>query len=305
MDSSTNDVIHDFPPFFKVYKDGRVEKYKMLAVESAPAGLDPKAGVQSKDVEISSETGVNVRIFMPTNTRPGQKLPLLVHYHGGGFCIASALDAVTKKFLTSLVSKADIIAISVEYRLAPEYPLPIAYEDSYSGLEWVASHSNGSGPDPWMNEYADLSRVFLVGESAGANIAHNVAVRAGANGLPGLKIVGVIIVHPFFVGKETDEMYKFLCPTSSGRDDDPRLNPAVDPNLKKMACDRVMVFVAENDGLRNRGEAYYEALGKRGWSGKLEFFETKGEDHCFHMFKNNENAEILKKKVRDFIIIEP
>ncbi|GLT98347.1 hypothetical protein SLE2022_158560 [Rubroshorea leprosula] len=304
MDSTTDDLVHDFPPFLKVYKDGRVERYAFMGTDPIPAGLDPKTGVQSKDVVISPETGVKARIFMPKIDQPGQKLPLLIHYHGGGFCIGSALDKIAWNFLTYLVSQGNMMAISVEYRLAPEHPLPIAYDDSWAGLQWVASHFNGSGPEPWINEHADLHRVFLLGESAGANITHNVAVRAGAVGLVGLKVVGILMVHPFFGGKETDEKYKYLCPTSSGRDDDPRLNPAVDPNLSKMACQRVMVFVAEKDWLRNRGQAYYETLGKSGWGGTVEFFETKGEEHCFHMFKNNEEAEILKKKMIDFIKVE-
>lgn len=310
MDLTNNDIVHDFSPFMKVYRDGRVEKNMMhIVMDPVPTGLDPKTGVKSKDVLISPETGVKARIFMPKNpSSPGQKLPLLVHYHGGGFCLGSALNADTKNLLTSLVSQTDIIAISVEYRLPPEHPLPIAYDDSFSGLEWVASHSNGSGPDPWINEHADLNRIFLDGESAGATIAHNVAVRAGSADvllLTGIKIVGLLVVHPYFVEKlEINEMYKIMCPTSSGDENDPILNPAVDPNLKKMACDRVIVFVAEKDMLKSRGQAYYETLGKSGWGGRLEFFETKGEGHCFHIDIDNENAQILKKKMIDFIKVE-
>lgn len=45
--------------------------------------------------------------------------------------------------VVSLVAEANVIAISVDYRLAPEYPIPIAYEDSWAALKWVASHCNG------------------------------------------------------------------------------------------------------------------------------------------------------------------
>ncbi|KAK6241031.1 Alpha/beta hydrolase fold-3 - like 10 [Theobroma cacao] len=298
MDSFTdNEIIRDCPPFFKVYKDGRVERYTVTT--PAPEGIDPKTGVQSKDVVVSP--GVKARIFMPQTRSPGKKLPLLVHYHGGGFSIGSALDTVTQKLLTPLVVQANIIAISIDYRLAPEYLLPIAYDDSWAGLQWVASHANGQGPEPWLNENADLGRVFLMGESAGATIAHYVAVQAGATKLVGLKIIGTLIVHPFFGGKEPDDIYKYVCPTSPGFDQDPKLNPAVDPNLKQMASDRVIVMVAEKDGLRSRGELYYETLVKSGWGGSVEFDESKGEDHCFHVLHDNGKAEVLKKKIVDFI----
>ncbi|XVF67605.1 hypothetical protein PTKIN_Ptkin10aG0134800 [Pterospermum kingtungense] len=304
MDSSKNDVIvHDCPPFFKVYKDGRVERY--IVTQPSPAGLDPTTGVQSKDVAVAP--GVRARIFTPQIRNPGQKLPLLVHYHGGGFSAGSAFDTVTQKLVTSLVTQANIIAISIDYRLAPEHLLPIAYEDSWAGLQWVATHANGQGPEPWLNENADLGRVFLSGESAGANLAHHMGVQAGATKLAGLKIIGMIIVHPFFGSKDAseneneNEMYKYVCPTSTGFDHDSKLNPAADPNLKQLACDRVIVMVAEKDELRNRGEAYYETLVKNGCGGNVEFFESKGEDHCFHVFHDNDNAEALKNQMVDFI----
>ncbi|XVE49171.1 hypothetical protein DITRI_Ditri01bG0060900 [Diplodiscus trichospermus] len=302
MASSTNQIIHDYPPFFKVFKDGRVERY--VVTQPATAGLDPNTGVESKDVVVSP--GVRARIFMPEIRNPGEKLPLLVHYHGGGFSIGSAFDTLTQKVVTPLVTQANIIVISIDYRLAPEHPLPIAYDDSWAGLQWVATHANGQGPEPWLNDKADLRRVFLGGESAGANIAHYVAVQAAATKLVGLKIVGMLIVHPFFGSKETNKerLINYIYPTSSGFDHDPKLNPEVDPNLKQMPCEKVLVLVAEKDWLRSRGEAYYETLVNSGWGGNVEIFETKGEDHCFHAFRDNDNTQVLKKKMVDFITKE-
>ncbi|XP_031266619.1 2-hydroxyisoflavanone dehydratase-like [Pistacia vera] len=301
MDSSSKEITHDFPPLFKVYKDGTVERY--MIADYVPSGHDPTTGVQTKDVVVSAETGVKVRLFIPKLDGPSKKLPVLVHFHGGGFSIGSPFDTPSNNFLKCLVSQVEIIAISIDYRLAPENLLPIAYDDSWAGLQWVATHSLGLGPEPWLNEFADLGRVFLAGESAGANIAHQMAIRAGTTGLVGSKVIGALIVHPFFVvGKEVDEMYKYICPTSSGCDDDPKLNPEVYPNLKSMGCDKVLVFVAEKDRLRNIGVGYYESLGKSGWAGKVELYETLGEGHCFHLFNpNSEKGMALMKKMVDFI----
>ncbi|KAJ4716344.1 Alpha/beta hydrolase-3 [Melia azedarach] len=260
MDSSNDEIIYDFPPFIKVHKDGHVERYN--EVETVEAGYDPDTGVQSKDVVISPESSIKARIFIPQINNPAHKLPLLVHYHGGGFCTGSAFQIETKNFLTSLVSEVNIVAVSIDYRLAPEHPLPIAYEDSWAGLQWVATHFNGLGPDPWLNAHADFGRVVLAGESAGANTAHYVAIQAGSTGLAGLKIQGLIMVHPSFGGVEPRRMYKFLCPSSSGCDDDPKLNPAVDPNLKKMSADRVLICVAEKDSMRFRGKVISSLINK-------------------------------------------
>lgn len=301
MESKTpEEIIHEFPPFFRVHKDGRIERF--MTPHPVPVTADPKTGVQSKDVVISSDPKISARLFLPKIHGPDSKLPLLVHYHGGGFCGGSALDGVTLNFLNSLAAEANAIALSVEYRLAPEHPLPIAYDDCWAALQWVASHANGHGPEPLINRYADLGRVFLAGESAGANLAHHVAVRAGATPLEGLKIKGVMIVHPFFGSKEEDKMYRFMCPSSSGREDDPRLNPAVDPNLSDMGCERVLVCLAEKDGLKERGKAYYETLKGSRWSGSVEILESPGEDHCFHMFNpNSDQAPILLKRFASFM----
>ncbi|XP_057495889.1 2-hydroxyisoflavanone dehydratase-like [Actinidia eriantha] len=298
MDSS--EVTHDFPPFFRVYKDGRIERY--VAIGYVPPAVDPQTGVESKDVTISQETDLKARIFIPKINGSDPKIPLVVHYHGGAFCIGSPFDALSHSFLTSLASKARAIVVSVDYRLAPEHPLPIAYDDSWSALQWIAAHSTGQGPDPWLNQHADFGRVFLAGESAGANIAHHVAVRAGL-AVPGyLQVHGLILVHPFFANNETDELIRFLYPGSSGSDNDPRLSPMEDPDLDKLGCSQVIVFVAGKDWLKSRGVGYCEILKNRGWEGTVQLVESEGEDHCFHLFNpQSEKAVVLVQSLASFI----
>ncbi|KAB1207113.1 putative carboxylesterase 2 [Morella rubra] len=302
MDSSTNDVVKEFPPYFRVFKDGRVERLGRFAViDHSPTGLDEKTHVQSKDVVVSSESGVSARLFLPKISGPHHKFPLVVHYHGGGFCIGSPSSKTFHNYLASLASQANAVVISVDYRLAPEHRLPIAHEDSWAALQWVASHCSGQGPEPWLNEHADFGRVFLAGESAGANIAHYVAVQAGATGLAGPKIVGLLILHPFFGGKEIDEMYNFMCPTNAGRND-PILYPEVDPNLSRMAGEKVLICLAEKDWLKDRGVAYCETLRKSSWGGNVELYETEGEGHGFFLLNpGSDKVEPLMKVLVDFI----
>ncbi|KAG6711445.1 hypothetical protein I3842_05G053700 [Carya illinoinensis] len=303
MDSSTNEVTHEFPPYFKVYKDGRVERLGRFAgTDRAPTGLDPKTQVQSKDVVVCSNTGVSARIFLPKLNGPDQKLPLVVHYHGGAFCIGSPCNRTFHNFLVNLASEANAVIISVDYRLAPEHLLPIAHEDSWAALQWIANHSEGQGPEPWLNEHADFGRVFLAGESAGANIAQYVAVQAGATGLAGPNIVGTLILHPYFGSKNSDDkMYKYMCPTSTGFED-PLLYPEVDPNLGRMAGGRVLVSVAEKDRLKDRGLGYCETLRQSSWAGTVELYETEGEGHGFFLLNpTSDKVEPLVKVLVDFI----
>jgi acetyl esterase/lipase len=305
MDSSTNEISHDFPPYFRVYKDGRVERLGRHAVpELAPTGLDPKTHVQTRDVVVSSESGVSARLFLPKISHPDQKLPLVVHYHGGAFCVGSPFHRAFHNFLVSLAAAANAFVISVDYRLAPEHPLPTGHQDSWAALQWIATHSKGEGPDPWLNEHADFGRVFLAGESAGANIAHYVAVQAGATELVGPNIVGSLILHPYFGGKELDGLYSFMYPTGAGFSD-PMLYPKVDPNLSRMAGAKVLVCVADKDWLLYCGVGYCEAVVKSGWGGTVSFYETEGEDHGFFVLNpTSEKVEPLLKVMADFINLD-
>ncbi|KAF1861667.1 hypothetical protein Lal_00026076 [Lupinus albus] len=186
--------------------------------------------------------------------------------------------------MNSIVSKANVIGVSVHYRRAPEHPVSIAYEDSWHALKWVASHFDGNGPDEWLNKYADFGKVFFAGDSAGANIAHHMGIRVGMEGLHGVKLEGVALVHSYFLGAErigskgAKNLWRFVCPTTNGFDD-PLINPSKDPNLGRMGCGRVLVFVAENDILKDVGWYYKEVLEKSEWNGVVEVIEAKGEGH--------------------------
>ncbi|KAK9725779.1 hypothetical protein RND81_05G168600 [Saponaria officinalis] len=290
------DVLHDYRPFLVIYKDGKVQKF--LGNFSVPPSIDTVTGVESKDVVISSETGVYVRMYKPQSIKPGEKVPLLVYFHGGGFVVESASSPPYHSYLNALTSKANVIGVSVNYRLAPEHPLPAAYDDAWAALEWVRR-----ADEPWLKEHVDMGRVFLAGDSAGANIAHHMAKWASSCDT-GVKLVpkGIVLVHPFFWGGErigsearkmtagekgpsgalADKLWKLVNPGTSGSDD-PMLNPGMDPELETLAGEKVLVLVAEKDALRDRGFHYKEVLQKSGWKGEVEVVETKEENHVFHL----------------------
>ncbi|KAK6115849.1 hypothetical protein DH2020_008118 [Rehmannia glutinosa] len=223
--------------------------------------------------------------------------------------------------LNIFVKEAKIILVSVDYRLAPENPLPTAYDDSWAALKWVASHISGekNATETWLREFVDFNKVYLAGDSAGANISHHMAIRAGLEnpGLAEFKISGVLMIQPYFWGEDpigveaenpvfksvVDKWWRFVCPSDKGCDD-PLINPFVvgAPSLSGLACDKILVCVAGNDILRERGRFYYESLVKSGWQGKTEFFETEGEDHIFHILDPTcENSNNLIKVCAKFI----
>ncbi|XP_057787451.1 probable carboxylesterase 12 [Salvia miltiorrhiza] len=300
MESDPTQITDDFPPFFRVHSSGRIERY--MNHEFAPAGHDPQTDVVSKDVAISH---VSVRLYLPNpKTSPSDpKPPLIFYIHGGGFCIESAFSSSYHRHLNALASQSRSLVVSVEYRLAPEHPIPACYDDSFAALKWVDSHTRpGQGPDPWINDHADLQRVFLAGDSAGANIAHNTLVRARSDGRFGLGFSGLVLIHPFFGLGKPDRVWDYVCPGSAGPDD-PRLHPMAHPDvLSGLGCGKVLVCVAEKDFLRSRGSSYYQSLKKSDWNGVVEIFETPGEQHVFHLFNPTcDNAASLLTRIAEFL----
>ncbi|KAA8537731.1 hypothetical protein F0562_027279 [Nyssa sinensis] len=301
MDAAKAEIAYEFLPLLRVYKDGHVER--LLGTDTVPAGADSQTGVLSKDITIIPDSNVSARLYLPNLTNnsssSSKKLPVLVYFHGGGFCLSTTSSRNYHNYLNTLVAEAQVVAVSVNYRRPPENPLPTAYEDSWAALQWVVSHRNGDGSESWLNNYADFGSVFLAGESAGANIAHNIAMAAGDEGSGlSVQILGVALVHPYFWGSDpigseardpdrkfsVDRLWPFVCP-SSPDNDDPRVNPVAEgaPSLVGLGCRRVLVCVAEKDVLRDRGLLYYQALGRSGWMGVVEIQETEGEDHAFHL----------------------
>ncbi|KAG9450947.1 hypothetical protein H6P81_010912 [Aristolochia fimbriata] len=315
------EVVLDFPNAFRCYKSGRVDRF--IGTDVVPPGVDPATGVASKDAALLPD--VSARLFLPKIADPAakNKLPVLLHFHGGIFVLHTPFSGAYSSYLASLAAAANALIVSVNYRRAPESPLPAAFDDSWAAFQWVTSHAGGSGPDPWLADHGDFARVFLAGDSVGAAISHHVARRLGEEGSAEAtaRPAGAILVHPFFWGthemgpKDEDprrwgfieRIWRFLCPGTSGADD-PLINPLVGwpTAMAGLGCGRVLVCVAEKDGLRSWGWAYYEGLRSSGWNGTVEIVESEGEDHVFHL-KKPESGHVreLMNRLVDFINNSP
>ncbi|KAK8967770.1 putative carboxylesterase 2 [Platanthera guangdongensis] len=306
-DSALDEEIEfEIPAYFRYYRSGRVERF--AGTSTVAPSLDPTTGVDSTDALIDPSTGVSARLYLPPSTAAppplGEiKFPVLLYFHGGGFCIESAASPSYHRHLNNLAALTPLLAVSVNYRLAPEHRLPAAYDDAWAALRWVFS-----GVHPWVSQWGDLKRLFVAGDSAGANIAHHLTMRAAE--LPSA-VKGVALVHPFFwgsapVGSEPsdsnfratmDRRWWFVHPTAVGPDD-PCWNPTGEaaPSLAELGCTRLLVTVADNDFLKNRGRLYYEKLKESGWKGEAEFVETPALGHVFHLL--DPDSEIAGKKLR-------
>jgi len=116
------------PPVYTLtIEDARARR--PLRLQNAPQPL-----VQLTDIAIDTVNGVlPVRAYHP---RPGQTLPILIFFHGGGW-ILNDLD--THDSVCSLLAcAADCVVLSVDYRRSPEHKYPAQIEDARSALEWAS-----------------------------------------------------------------------------------------------------------------------------------------------------------------------
>ncbi|CAL5081803.1 unnamed protein product [Urochloa decumbens] len=322
MESEADEVLFEFAAMnFRLYKSGRVDHQPVLV----PAGVnDDASGVASKDVVLDAGTSLSVRLFLPklklqdpSPSPSNKKLPVLVYFHGGGFIIGSAKSATYHSYVASLAAAAGVLAVSVDYRLAPDHPVPAAYDDCWAALLWASSAQD----DDWLAAHGDASRVFVAGDSAGGNIVHNLLVRASSSVSgcgSGTKIIeGAVLLHPFFVGSTavegesesavaiTAKMWAVACPDAAGGADDPWINPtapAAAPALERLGCKRMLVCAAEEDWLAARDRAYYDAVASSAWPGSAAWLESEGEGHVFFLFKPEcERAKQLMERVVAFI----
>ncbi|MFE6995515.1 alpha/beta hydrolase [Microbacterium sp. NPDC057659] len=102
--------------------------------------------------------------------------PGLYAIHGGGMVLGNRFMAVGQA--VPLVVEFGAVAVSVEYRLAPEDPWPAGVEDCYAGLVWFAAHAEELGVDP--------ERILVLGSSAGGGLSAAVSLLARERGGPAL-----------------------------------------------------------------------------------------------------------------------
>ena len=102
-----------------------------------------------------------VRVYHPQSAKLNHALPALVYLHGGGWTIG---DLDTHDVLCrSLCLQAEVVVVSVDYRLGPEHPFPAAYEDTLAAFHWTVENANELG--------IDASRIAIGGDSAGGNLS--------------------------------------------------------------------------------------------------------------------------------------
>ncbi|MFJ3673286.1 alpha/beta hydrolase [Streptomyces sp. NPDC090106] len=104
--------------------------------------------------------GVRLLVCRPTGPVTTPR-PLLYHVHGGGLIMGNRRSGMAK--ILDWAQATGAVAVSVEYRLAPEHPYPAALDDVDAGLLWAREHAPDLDADP--------TQTIVCGSSAGGGLA--------------------------------------------------------------------------------------------------------------------------------------
>ena len=156
-----------------------MDRAAIIAGNSATAKLigieKPTTGFTQRDVSVPTAWGrVPVRVYIPDGNG---SFPVVVNYHGGGFFAGEgfAFDAVAMR----IALRSKVVIFSVDYRMIPEHKFPAAVEDSFAALQWIAHNARSYRGDP--------TRLAVMGQSAGANLAAVMTIMARDHGGPALR----------------------------------------------------------------------------------------------------------------------
>ncbi len=226
-------------------------------------GMDPdkvmaQLKISKKDATYPAGGGTQpLRIYTPSGTAPQGGFPVIVYYHGGGWVIAD-IDTYEASIM-GLASKANAMVVAIEYRHAPEHKFPAAHDDAFNAYKHVLANAKEWGGDPL--------RLAVAGESAGGNLAINVAIMARDQNVQAP--VHMLLVYPVASTtmdtpsyKETEnamplnrQAMEWFAKTIVAKPEDAkdtRLNIVNGANLKNLPD--ATIITAQIDPLRSEGQ---------------------------------------------------
>jgi acetyl esterase len=203
-----------------------------------------------------------VRVYTPLDA-PGHALPALIYFHGGGL-VAGTIDTHAS-IARALAQAGTCRVLSVDYRLAPEFPFPAALEDALAAVAYIGAHASEFGVDP--------ARLGVCGDSAGGTLAAATCQALACAGSPRLALQLLIcpildysrqsgsrreFASGYLVDQATlDHDLKYYAPAGTDPSD-PRISPLRAADLSGLP--RTIIHTAEFDPLRDEALDYFNRL---------------------------------------------
>ena len=206
----------------------------------------------------------------------------------------------------------ELLIASVEYRLAPRHACPAAALDVIDALSWRHSHASSLGADP--------SRLGVLGESAGGNLAAVAALHAAQHGK--LPVKYAVVFYPMVFNAFDTSSYRLFdkrdrksgglnkcgmeffwrayCPTAQACDDW-RCTPLTAGLHRSYARShpRTLVVSCSADVLRDDGVRYYAALSDAGVN--VQHLQVPGDHGCTHKASHADLAPLFEGLRRNLL----
>ena len=236
-------------------------------------GLQDKTPVDMSGVttveKTISQDGRSVKLYIMTPQHPAAKPGVLFFIHGGVWIVGNFQNH--QRLLRDLVVGSGQIGVFVEYTPLPAAKFPTQLEECYAALKWTAEHAASFG--------ADGSRIAVAGNSVGGDMSAALTLMVKDRHGPKISYQVLFIpatdasvdtasYHEFGTGRFLARAFMkcgwdLYAPDAKTRDN-PYVSPlrASDAELKGLPP--ALVITAENDPLRDEGEAYARKLKNAG-----------------------------------------
>ena len=277
--AATNDAIWLDPPvqsFVKALNASGGKPIEQLAPKEARQvliGAQASVKTDLSGIKVSEKTiSVGDQKIPLTIVRPNaakKNAPVFMFFHGGGWVLG---DYKThERFLRDLVVGSGAVAVFVNYSPSPETHYPVAINQAYEATKWVAEHGQEIN--------VDGTRLAVAGNSVGGNMATVVALIAKDKGTPKIKLQ--VLFWPVTDATfETESYNKFATGYFLSKNmmkwlwdnytTDPKQRSEIYASPLRATTEQLrglppaLVQTAENDVLRDEGEAYARKLAEAG-----------------------------------------
>lgn len=272
-------VIPKYDPTHKVVPE---EHRKMFDVPALPIEQRVQVHAVEEKVISTTEADITIRIYTPEEK---ESYPVLMYFHGGAF-LSGTLES-HDEVIRPICMESGYKVVSVEFRLAPEYPYPAALNDCYNATKWVTEHKEEL---QW-----DGQNLALAGDSSGGNLVAVVSLLA--RNKKEFNITKNVLLYPSLDLDFSSFRYPSLTENGTGYfvesaqlaelngfyllggvdTDNPLVSPIREQNLEHFP--KSLIVTAEYDPFRDEGELFAENLKKSGVPVELKRYE--GVTHGF------------------------
>jgi acetyl esterase len=238
-------------------------------VDALQSAVSARPEIDAQDVTIHGGPSgrVSLRILRPRSaTAP---FAVIMYMHGGGWVFGNA--HTHDRLLRELVERTGAAVVFTNYSPAPEARYPVAIEEAYAALEWVAR----DGP----REELDGTRIAVAGDGAGGNLAAALTMLAKQRSGPALAAQALLypvtdaafdtpsylaFAERHHLRRDTMRWYWDQYAPHAAAREQITASPMRATPAELAGLPAALVITAEADVLRDEGEAYARKLRSAG-----------------------------------------